>query len=104
MRFDKKGLLDAIMVGHHWFSNVDPDYPACLSKKLVSLIRDRGFDGIGVTDALNMMGTVAKFGKKEPIAMCIEAGNDIALAFHDDIRKKYWFDTKFFQDLHNMQK
>ncbi len=81
---DKKGLLDAIMVGHHWFSNVDPDYPACLSKKLVNLIRDRGFDGIGVTDALNMMGTVAKFGKKEPIAMCIEAGNDIALAFHDD--------------------
>ena len=83
---DKEGILDAIMVGHAWFENVDPDYPACLSKKLLGLFRDRGFDGLGVTDALNMMGTVAKFGKSNTIGMAIEAGNDIALAFHDDNR------------------
>ena len=83
---DRQGILDAIMVGHGWFENVDPDYPSCLSKKIVGLFRDRGFDGLGVTDALNMMGTVAKFGKSNTLGMAVEAGNSIALAFHDDNR------------------
>ena len=77
----KEGLLDGIMTRHERFVNIDPDYPTSLSKKVIGVIREQGFDGFAITDALGMHGIVAKFGKERGIGLSIGNGNDIALAF-----------------------
>lgn len=78
----KEDLLDGVMTGHEKFINIDPEAPASLSKKVISIIRDLGFDGFCMTDALCMMGILAKFGNAESKALSIAAGNDLALP-HD---------------------
>jgi len=85
----KDGLLDGIMTKHTRFVNIDPDYPASLSRKVIDIIRRQGFDGFCVTDALCMMGVVAKFGKKNSIGLAVANGNDIALAYTGDNRFAY---------------
>lgn len=94
----KKGLLDAIMTEHARFPAVDPDYPASLSKKCIDIIRRQGFDGIAVTDALCMMGVVAKFGKKGSIGLAMAAGNDITLPFHLDNKFSYEAQLECFRE------
>ncbi|MBQ3124780.1 MAG: hypothetical protein IJC09_05105 [Clostridia bacterium] len=75
------GVLDGIMTAHTRMINIDDKYPTSLSKKVISLIREQGFDGFIITDALSMMGVVAKFGLTDPKGMCIEAGNDLSLCW-----------------------
>lgn len=79
LRLLEEGLLDGIMPGHNVITKIDPDHPASLSKKVIDLLRDRGWDGISMTDALSMMGVALKYGKEAPNGMCIAAGNDFAL-------------------------
>lgn len=75
----KKGLLDGIMTAHSRLVNIDPDFPASLSKKVIGIIREQGFEGFAITDALTMMGTVAKFGLDGCRGLAIAGGNDLAL-------------------------
>lgn len=75
----KENVLDGIMVGHSRLPNIDPDYPASLSKKVNNVIREQGFDGFLVTDALEMMGVVAKFGRQGCKGLSIAGGCDLAL-------------------------
>lgn len=77
----KEDLLDGLMTAHHRFINIDPDVPASLSKKVIDIIRNEGFDGFCITDALSMMGIRAKFGDLESKGLCIAAGNDLALPY-----------------------
>ena len=69
------------MTGHVRMPEIDPDYPTSLSKKVINVIKEQGFDGFVITDALSMMGVVAKFGLTDPKGMCIEAGNDLSLCW-----------------------
>lgn len=78
----KRGLLDGIMTQHFRLASVDNDRPASLSKKVINLIRDRGFDGLAITDGMCMMGVVAKYGWSESKGMAIEAGNDLMLPWY----------------------
>ena len=78
----KHGLLDGIMTQHFRLASVDNDHPASLSKKVINLIRDRGFDGLAITDGMCMMGIVAKYGWSESKGMAIEAGNDLMLPWY----------------------
>ncbi|MBQ9116464.1 MAG: hypothetical protein IJY04_05525, partial [Clostridia bacterium] len=78
----KEGLLDGVMLKHSRFPLIDPDYPASLSAEHIKLIRERGFDGFAMTDALNMMGVVAKFGRKNSIGLAVGNAGAIALPFH----------------------
>ena len=75
----KKGLLPAIMSRHAVYKNIDPDYPASLSKKVIDVIRKQGYDGVIYTDSLAMMGILQKYGEKNAMALAIMAGNDIVL-------------------------
>jgi len=84
LELNKAGLLDGIMVGHSRIRNLDPDYPASLSKKIINIIREEGFDGFAITDALVMMGVVSRFGRERCRGMAIEAGNDLALCWGKD--------------------
>ncbi|MCY8140423.1 glycoside hydrolase family 3 protein, partial [Bacillus inaquosorum] len=55
--------------------------PATLSKKVMTglLRQEMGFDGIIVTDALNMKAIADHFGQEDAVVMAIKAGVDIAL-------------------------
>jgi beta-glucosidase-like glycosyl hydrolase len=75
------GLIDGVMTSHQKFSNIDDKYPASLSKKVIDVIRDEGFNGFCITDALGMMGIRAKFGDAESKGLAIAAGNDLALTY-----------------------
>ncbi len=80
----KEDLLDGIMTRHGRYINIDPDHPASLSKKVIDIIRECGFDGFMLTDALIMMGVVARYGSRDPIGMAIAAGNDFSLPYTQD--------------------
>lgn len=75
----EKGLLDSIMVGHSVYAHIDPEYPASLSKKVIDIIRQRGFDGILWTDSFAMMAILQKYGEENILGMAIAVGNDIVL-------------------------
>ena len=73
------GVMDGIMPGHKRDMKIDPDMPTSLSKKMLDIIREEGFDGFYLSDALCMMGIVLKYGKFEPSAICLAAGDDFPL-------------------------
>ena len=75
----KDGLLPSIMTRHCVYPNIDPDYPASLSKKVIDIIRSRGYDGVIYTDSLAMMGILQKYGEENAMALAFEAGNDIIM-------------------------
>lgn len=77
----REGLLDGVMMGHSKFVNVDPDLPTSLSPKGIAILREHGFDGIAITDALCMMGVVAKYGEKNSVGLAVGGGADMALPF-----------------------
>ncbi len=85
----KEDLLDGMMTRHARFTSIDDVYPASLSQKVINIIREKGFDGFAITDALCMMGVVAKFGKRDSIGLSIANGNDLSLPFHSDNEFSY---------------
>lgn len=86
----EKGLLPTIMSGHGTHLDVDPDYPASLSKKTIDLIRDRGFDGVCFTDSFAMMAILQKYGEENVLGMAVAAGNDIVLPnYRSSNRRSY---------------
>ncbi len=78
---NKKGLLDGIMTGHDRLNRIDPDFPTSLSRKSIGIIRDLGFEGFAITDALCMAGVVSKFGWVPCRGMAIAGGNSLALVW-----------------------
>ena len=85
----KEGLLDGLMTSHKRFVNIDPDYPASLSKKVNDILRRQGFDGIAITDALCMMGILSKFGYVESKGLAIAGGNDLSLPYFKENDEAY---------------
>ena len=76
----KHSTLLGIMTIHKKFPNIDPDYPPTLSKKIVSIIRNAGFDGLLMTDSLGMMGLINEYGEDACIGQSIQAGHDMIIA------------------------
>ncbi len=73
--------VKSIMVGHLLVKSIDENKPASLSEKVIKLyIREKlGYDGIVLTDALDMKSVSNKFSPNELIMQAISAGNDILL-------------------------
>ena len=71
--------LSGIMTGHVMFPNIDPVYPATLSPKLISIIRNAGFQGLLITDSMAMMGICRRFGERETLGLAMAAGHDLVL-------------------------
>ena len=85
----KEDLLDGLMSAHIKCSKIDPDNPASLSKKVINIIRNEGYDGLILTDALCMMGILAKYGYDVSRGLAIAAGNDLALPFDTKYQESY---------------
>jgi beta-N-acetylhexosaminidase len=75
--------IDAVLVGHLAVPAIDGSGagPASLSTRIIGeLLRDElGFDGLVITDALNMGGVTRRHGDAELAVRAIEAGADLLL-------------------------
>lgn len=71
----------AIMVAHMNIPALDakPNIPSSISRKVVTdlLRKELGFNGLTVTDAMDMKGVTKFFPKGEADVMAIEAGHDL---------------------------
>lgn len=69
----------AVMTAHLLVRALDPDRPATFSPLVVDgLLRRRlGFDGVVVTDALDMAGASGSVGRPEAAVRALEAGCDL---------------------------
>ncbi len=69
-----------VMTGHLFHRGLDPDVPATLSPKVVTgLLRGLGYDGVVVTDDLQMQAIAARYSLEEVVLRAIDAGVDILL-------------------------
>ncbi|MBR5308407.1 MAG: hypothetical protein IKU43_06525 [Clostridia bacterium] len=89
LELNKMGLLDGVMTKHQRFINIDDKYPSSLSKTVIDLFRDRGYEGFAITDALCMMGVRAKFGDVESKGLAINAGNDLLLPYTSNNKEQF---------------
>ncbi len=77
----KTQTIDTVMVAHVFNKNLDSRYPATLSKKIVNgkLRGEFGFNGVVITDDLQMGAINKKYGLKNTLKLAINAGDDILL-------------------------
>ncbi len=71
----------AVMTAHLMHSRVDPDYPASLSRAWTAIaLRERlGFEGVIVTDSLDMRAIADRWPSGEAAVIALRAGADLAL-------------------------
>jgi beta-N-acetylhexosaminidase len=88
-------VIDTVMVAHVFNKNIDSKYPATLSAKTVNglLRQEFGFDGVVITDDLQMGAIQHKYGLKNTLKLAINAGNDILL-FGNQLSVKSMVKTK----------
>lgn len=74
----------AIMTAHIMVPNLDPDFPATISRTITRdiLRRELGFKGLIFTDDLNMRGIADTYSPAESAKLAVAAGADIALICH----------------------
>ncbi len=80
------GDAKAVMVGHLFDRDIDPTYPASLSKVFVTdLLRKKlNFDGVVVSDDLNMGAIADAYSPGEAAVLALSAGDDM-LIFSNNI-------------------
>ena len=68
-----------VMTSHILVEALDPDHPATFSSRILQdlLRRDMGFDGVIITDALDMAGASAQTGVPEAAVRALIAGADL---------------------------
>lgn len=77
--------VDAIMTAHVMFPAFEPDeIPATLSRRVLTdlLRREMGYQGLIITDCLEMQAIAGHFGIAEAAVRAIEAGADLVLVSH----------------------
>ena len=77
--------LAAIMTAHILFPALDSRLPATLSPTILTgLLREElGFNGLLITDDLEMRGVAEKWGAPEAAVLAVLAGADILLCCHE---------------------
>lgn len=73
--------VDMIMTAHIFNANLDHRHPATLSENIVSgLLRKKlEYDGVVVTDDLQMKAIAAQYALKDTVRLALQAGCDILL-------------------------
>ncbi|MUM76420.1 glycoside hydrolase family 3 [Pseudodesulfovibrio sp. F-1] len=76
-----RGAARMIMTAHIFNARLDQDHPATLSRPVITglLRQELGFDGVVVTDDLDMKAITDRYGRDAAIRLAIEAGADILL-------------------------
>ena len=75
---------DSIMTAHVVYDQVDPEFPATISHKIMTgLLRDTmHFDGIAVTDCMEMDAIKVTYGIGPGAVMAVQAGCDVLCFSH----------------------
>ena len=70
-----------IMVGHMTFPNIDQEHPASMSSTLVTKVlrEELGYQGIIITDALDMGAITSQYTSGEASMAALQAGCDMLL-------------------------
>ena len=78
--------VGSIMSSHILYRRLDAELPATLSPKILGgVLRETlGYDGVVVTDCLEMLGVAAKWGSAEAAVLAVIAGADMVLACHTE--------------------
>jgi beta-N-acetylhexosaminidase len=76
-----EGLLDAVLTTRVTHAELDADHPGCLSSVIVEgLLRKKmGFDGVVISDALEMLAIWDVYGFERGTILAVNAGADILL-------------------------
>ena len=84
-----RALLDqapAIMTAHIVYPQIDPQYPATLSRALIGgLLREEWhYDGVVITDSLVMKAIHDRYGHDRAAVLALHAGADMVMALGTD--------------------
>jgi beta-N-acetylhexosaminidase len=77
--------VDSMMVCHGWYPSFEPQKtPASLSRRIITelLREDIGFDGLIMTDDLDMGAILNGYRLEDTIRLAIAAGNDLTMICH----------------------
>lgn len=76
-----EGQVDAVMTAHVFNARLDERYPATLSRATITgvLRQQLGFDGVVISDDLQMKAIVDQYGFETAIGKALQAGADILL-------------------------
>lgn len=76
-----EGVMDAVMTAHIKNRNVDQNEPATLSSLFIEdiLRRQIGFEGVVISDDMQMAAITQEYGYQEAVVRAINAGCDIIL-------------------------
>ena len=77
----KTGMIDMIMTAHIFNAKLDSTYPATLSEKVINglLRKEIGYNGVVISDDLQMKAIADHFGLEEAVKRSLMAGIDILL-------------------------
>ena len=83
----KAGIADAIMTAHVFNGHLDDKYPATLSKPIISgvLRKQLNYDGVVISDDMQMQAITDSYGLEMAIQAAIEAGVDIILIANNSL-------------------
>jgi len=95
----KKANIDTVMIAHVFNKKIDSSYPATLSRKTIQgLLRgEMGYNGVTITDDLQMGAIAHKYGLAQTLGLSINAGNDILL-FGNQLNPRSVVSTKKLVD------
>ncbi|MEN3030430.1 beta-N-acetylhexosaminidase [Chromobacterium amazonense] len=83
----------ALMSAHIRFPSLDAEWPATLSPAILTglLRQELGFQGVAITDALNMKAIRERWGQPAGAAQTLKAGADLALVlqFADEMEASF---------------
>jgi len=77
--------VDSMMICHGWYPCFEPQpKPATVSRRIVTeLLRNEfAFDGLIMTDDLDMGAILIRYRLDDTIRLCLEAGNDMMMLCH----------------------
>jgi beta-N-acetylhexosaminidase len=96
-----------MMLSHILYTKLDPEWPASLSPRIAKeLLRNQmGFDGLVMTDDLDMGAVKKHYEMKSIIRQILQADIDIALICHKgpDIETAFEMILKFMEDSQKME-
>lgn len=81
------GSVDLIMTAHIFNQHLDPDHPATLSESVITgTLRDEmGYDGVIVSDDMQMDAIAEYYGLEEALELGINAGLDILVFANNSV-------------------
>jgi len=76
------GLAECVMAAHVFNAGLDPDHPASLSSATIDglLRRELGFEGVVITDDLQMGAITSRYSLDDAVRLALTAGADILAA------------------------